>query len=258
MKQNKIWIYLLLIITVLFSEDSSYQINKDVNLLQNKLMTQVKEKQYDKVLVTLGNIKDTGVELPKSFIYFEAKAIYESGGSLKEADEKFKLFMRSTSKDSVLYKQSQYYVAEIEDALEEHTMKSTAPHEEENRQLYICYEKKYETNRNSTYSGCIGSSLPCTINNKKHFGKYPTEALSAKALQRCMNSKPKEPNKVRLNVCYDSKYVNNVGEVVYNGCGRSFISCADISKKHFGKYANEFKALNALERCQESNPNFVD
>ena len=55
---------------------------------------------------------------------------------------------------------------------------------------YVCYEGKTPDGR---YEGCAMSPDPCTAKGKKHFGRYPTEWATKKALVRCLTSRPKVP-----------------------------------------------------------------
>ena len=60
-----------------------------------------------------------------------------------------------------------------------------------------------------------------------------------------------------LYVCY-SKREGSKSKPLYFGCVRSYNACKDINKKHFGHYLNEKDTIDALKRCVESKPKFVD
>ncbi len=64
-----------------------------------------------------------------------------------------------------------------------------------------------------------------------------------------------------LYVCYNKRIkVISDGEMYlsYSGCGRTNTRCSNIGKVHFGKYPSSQKAENALWRCKNSRPRFVD
>ena len=64
-----------------------------------------------------------------------------------------------------------------------------------------------------------------------------------------------------LYVCYNKRIkVVSDGEMYlsYRGCTRENRRCKNIGKVHFGKYPSSKKAANALWRCQNSRPRFVD
>ncbi|SHO81354.1 hypothetical protein MNB_SV-15-920 [hydrothermal vent metagenome] len=62
-------------------------------------------------------------------------------------------------------------------------------------------------------------------------------------------------------VCYSKRIkVIDDGEmyVKYKGCERTDDKCYKFGKEHFGKYPNDYKASQALRRCINSRPRFVD
>jgi hypothetical protein len=62
-------------------------------------------------------------------------------------------------------------------------------------------------------------------------------------------------------VCYD-KRLKIISEgtyyLSYEGCMRINTSCQSTGRVHFGKYPNDAKAYEALQRCENSRPRFVD
>ena len=64
-----------------------------------------------------------------------------------------------------------------------------------------------------------------------------------------------------LYVCYN-KRIKVVSDgrmyLTYKGCSRENTRCRNIGKAHFGKYPSNQKASNALWRCRNSRPRFVD
>jgi len=64
-----------------------------------------------------------------------------------------------------------------------------------------------------------------------------------------------------LHVCYDKRIkvvVDGDMYLSYRGCTREDIKCSRIGKVHFGKYPTRYKASQALNRCRNSRPRFVD
>ena len=64
-----------------------------------------------------------------------------------------------------------------------------------------------------------------------------------------------------LYVCYDKRIkVISDGEMylLYKGCTRENTRCRNVGKVHFGKYPSNRAAANALWRCRNSRPRFVD
>ena len=61
-------------------------------------------------------------------------------------------------------------------------------------------------------------------------------------------------------VCYDKRIkVVSEGEtyVSYKGCTRIDVRCQSTGRVHFGKYPNDYKAHQALQRCRNSRPKFI-
>ena len=60
---------------------------------------------------------------------------------------------------------------------------------------YVCYERRVRLFRDGhqyiRYEGCIRSQHSCQSIGMVHFGRYPNNKESAKALQRCINSTPR-------------------------------------------------------------------
>ncbi len=60
---------------------------------------------------------------------------------------------------------------------------------------YVCYERRVRVFRNGyqylRYEGCIRSQRSCKSIGMVHFGRYPNNRASARALQRCINSTPR-------------------------------------------------------------------
>jgi hypothetical protein len=60
---------------------------------------------------------------------------------------------------------------------------------------YVCYERRVRVFRNGyqylRYEGCIRSKVSCRSIGMVHFGRYPNNRASYRALQRCRNSTPR-------------------------------------------------------------------
>jgi hypothetical protein len=60
---------------------------------------------------------------------------------------------------------------------------------------YVCYERRVRVFRNGyqylRYEGCIRSRSSCRDIGMVHFGRYPNNRASYRALQRCINSTPR-------------------------------------------------------------------
>jgi hypothetical protein len=62
-------------------------------------------------------------------------------------------------------------------------------------------------------------------------------------------------------VCYDKRVKVTVDSklyLMYKGCSRFDVSCKQLGRAHFGKYPNDLKAHQALQRCRNAKPKFVD
>jgi hypothetical protein len=60
---------------------------------------------------------------------------------------------------------------------------------------YVCYEKRIKINIEGEtllkYKGCFRVDVSCKRIGRAHFGKYPNDYESFKALKRCVNATPK-------------------------------------------------------------------
>ena len=60
---------------------------------------------------------------------------------------------------------------------------------------YVCYEKRIKVNVAGDvllkYQGCFRTDASCKSIGRAHFGKYPNDFESYKALKRCINATPK-------------------------------------------------------------------
>jgi hypothetical protein len=62
-------------------------------------------------------------------------------------------------------------------------------------------------------------------------------------------------------VCYDKRVkviVDGEMYLKYKGCKRFNTSCKRLGRAHFGRYPNDQKASQALNRCLRATPRFVD
>jgi hypothetical protein len=60
---------------------------------------------------------------------------------------------------------------------------------------YVCYDRRIRIFRNGReylrYEGCMRSQSSCRSIGMVHFGRYPNNRASYRALQRCLNSTPR-------------------------------------------------------------------
>jgi len=60
---------------------------------------------------------------------------------------------------------------------------------------WVCYEKRIKINVQGEtllkYQGCFRTDISCKKAGYAHFGKYPNDYESFKALKRCVNATPK-------------------------------------------------------------------
>lgn len=60
---------------------------------------------------------------------------------------------------------------------------------------YVCYEKRIRVFRDGyeylKYEGCMLSKYPCRSIGMVHFGRYPNNKESRRALRRCINATPR-------------------------------------------------------------------
>jgi len=60
---------------------------------------------------------------------------------------------------------------------------------------YVCYERRIRVFKNGVqylrYEGCMRSTESCGSIGMVHFGRYPNNRASYRALQRCLNSTPR-------------------------------------------------------------------
>ncbi len=69
------------------------------------------------------------------------------------------------------------------------TYKSTE--KEDGKFLYVCYDKKVQSEDTLVYQGCKRMNKYCTHSDSKFFGKYDDMEKAQAALLRCKNSKPR-------------------------------------------------------------------
>jgi hypothetical protein len=73
-----------------------------------------------------------------------------------------------------------------------------------------------------------------------------------------VKASPKEAESSGSYVCYDKKTILSSNKAIYEGCSRAKNKCQTIGKNHFGKYPTNKKVLEALDRCLNSKPKFID
>lgn len=87
-----------------------------LDMLKIKLTKQLKSLQYKKAIVTMNSIKKLAIRVPKSFSFFEGKALFESGDKAASY-KKFEEYVDAFGKQGKYYIQSINYLVEAEDAM---------------------------------------------------------------------------------------------------------------------------------------------
>ena len=114
----------LVIIFTLFVGISLFVFSTDSNalspelrfeMLKVKLVEQLKAEEYSAVLTTMDEIKALGVPLPKSFTYFEGKALYESGNK-SAAYTTLEKYVEGEGKGSKYFSKAIAYLVKAEGA----------------------------------------------------------------------------------------------------------------------------------------------
>ncbi len=110
------YIRLFLLSCLLIMSMNSHALSPEIryDMLQTKLAGQLKAKNYSASLSTIREIKSMGRRLPKSFDYFEAKALFESGQKARAA-KLFERYVNNTGKKGKYYRQSLAYLIKAEE-----------------------------------------------------------------------------------------------------------------------------------------------
>ncbi len=118
------YIRLFLLSCLLIMSMNSHALSPEIryDMLQTKLAGQLKAKNYSASLSTIREIKSMGRRLPKSFDYFEAKALFESGQKTRAA-KLFERYVNNTGKKGKYYRQSLAYLIKAEEAAKPHMIK---------------------------------------------------------------------------------------------------------------------------------------
>ena len=98
---------------------------------------------------------------------------------------------------------------------------------------------------------------PSYLYIKKINGEWRIVEESDKVTDRILQERSSNNASKGLFVCYDKKEIDASG-VHYIGCQRFSTPCNSNNKLHFGKYSNSSDAQNALNRCKNSKPKFID
>jgi hypothetical protein len=104
---------ILSICTILGTE--AFALSKEIrfDMLKTKLSEELKSKEYNSALDTISELKNMGVSLPNSLVYFEAKAMFENGqkaGSYKL----FEKYLNKDGKGAKYYKEALAYIIKAE------------------------------------------------------------------------------------------------------------------------------------------------
>ncbi len=98
---------------------------------------------------------------------------------------------------------------------------------------------------------------PSYLYIKKINGEWRIVEEGDKVTDRILQEKRDNNVNKGLFVCYDKKEITANG-VKYIGCQRFSTPCNSNNKLHFGKYRNSSDAQDALIRCKNSKPKFID
>jgi hypothetical protein len=102
--------------TIVFFSLSLMALSPEIkfDMLKLKLSKQLQDKQYQKSLITMQKIKELNIKTPNSFVFFEAKALYDAGYKEK-AYKKFNFYAQKFGRESRYYNQTLSYLLEIEE-----------------------------------------------------------------------------------------------------------------------------------------------
>ncbi|HIP13063.1 MAG TPA: DUF1566 domain-containing protein [Arcobacter sp.] len=87
------------------------------DMLKIKLAKQFENKEFKKSLNTMQAIKELNIKIPDSFIFFEAKALYNSNSELNSYN-KFKYYAETYGRDSQYYTQTLNYLLILEEKIQ--------------------------------------------------------------------------------------------------------------------------------------------
>ncbi len=107
--------FLLLTAAVVLFVGQAYALSPEMKLdmLKSRLVEELKGAEYGKALKTIGDLKATNTKLPKSFAFFEGKALYESGEKA-QAYKVLEKYLVANGKEAKYYKQGISYLAKSE------------------------------------------------------------------------------------------------------------------------------------------------
>ncbi len=103
-------IYIILGYTQLFALSDAAKFD----MLKMKLTQQLKAEEYSNALSTMQELQSLDVKLPKSFAYFEGKALYETG-SHTAAYKKLEHYVNENGSNGKYYQQALAYLIKAEE-----------------------------------------------------------------------------------------------------------------------------------------------
>ncbi len=108
---------LLMVMCLFLSAGPLYALSAEVKLdmLKSRLVQELKGGEYGKALNTIADLKATKTKLPKSFAFFEGKALFESGKKA-QAYRVMEKYVEANGKEAKYYKQAISYLANSEAA----------------------------------------------------------------------------------------------------------------------------------------------
>jgi hypothetical protein len=109
--------FLLLTICLFLFVSPLYALSPEIKLdmLKSRLVQELKGGEYGKALNTIADLKATNTKLPKSFAFFEGKALFESGKKA-QAYKVMEKYLEANGKEAKYYKQAISYLANSEAA----------------------------------------------------------------------------------------------------------------------------------------------
>ena len=104
------------------SKQFSFSRQVQYDMLKIKLVEQIKSKKYTASLETISKLKDLGEKLPKSFLFFEGKALFESGRQA-ESYKKFEEYVETYGRKVKYYNETITYLIKIEEIFKNREVK---------------------------------------------------------------------------------------------------------------------------------------
>jgi len=136
------------ILIIIITAMSLYGLSDDIkyDMYKEKFLQNFKSKNYSEALNSLEKMKKLKKNLPSSVLYFEGKALFESGSKAKSYS-KFEQYVEKTGKNGKYYKKSLSYLIKAEPIYikeKARLEKARLKHNEEVRLRIIAEKKEIE------------------------------------------------------------------------------------------------------------------